>query len=133
MARLPAPIRQDTRDAALKALLASLEQVRARPEEFLVCSACSHPVTTLGQRVEIEGAHLHRCFNPTGIGFDLACFQEAWGTSTLGEATDYFSWFQGFAWQVVTCEECCDHLGWYYQAENHYFYGLIIQKLRSRR
>lgn len=128
MARPPAATQQQ-RDEALPALREVLERARATPGDSLFCACCGHPVTALGQRIDVDGAHQHRVTNPHGLVFDLACFREAWGGTARGEATSYYSWFPGYSWQLLHCADCGEHLGWHFQQPGDYFYGLIIHKL----
>ena len=67
--------------------------VRAEDEEKkekrLFCAACRHPVTHQDERIEVSGAHQHRCTNPGGYTFEIGCFHEAGGWRFQGPA-DYF-------------------------------------------
>ena len=58
--------------------------------------------------------------------------------TTIGEPTDDYSWFPGFAWTIASCASCGYHLGWlfYSQSENEWkmeFASLIVTKLREKR
>lgn len=130
MARLPATTTQQM-DASLRRLISSLDEAQTRPEDCLRCACCTNPVTTLQQRIEVEGIHMHRFYNPHGLGFDVACFREAWGSAARGPATSYYTWFPGFTWRLVHCTDCGEHLGWYYQNGDAHFYGLIAHKLHT--
>lgn len=46
-----------------------------------------------------NGAHGHVVFNPAGRLFRVACFHDAPGIQTVGEASGEFSWFKGYAWR----------------------------------
>ncbi len=118
-------------DQQLQQLLHTLAEAQTRPEDALRCSCCANPVTTLRQRISVAGAHMHRLYNPHGMGFDVACFREAWGAIPRGTATDYYTWFPGYTWQLVHCVDCGEHLGWYYQTDDEHFYGLIAHKLHT--
>jgi hypothetical protein len=101
---------------------------RARTERILRCAHCSHVVAPIAARVEMNGAHRHTFCNPAGHVFDLGCFTEAPGCTAIGEASEFFSWFPGYAWRVGVCRGCTAHLGWAYGGRPD-FWGLIVDRL----
>jgi len=105
--------------------------VRAKADMRLFCALCRHPVTHQDQRIAVNGGHEHRCTNPGGYTFDIGCFHEAGGCITTGEATAAHTWFSGYAWRIAICASCDRHLGWRFQAPEHYFHGLILGRLTS--
>ena len=100
-------------------------------EKRLFCAACRHPVTHQDQRIPVQGTHEHRCTNPRGVTYHFGCFREATGCTATGEATTEYTWFPGYAWRIALCANCHVHLGWQFQTEADYFYGLIINRLTS--
>ena len=73
---------------------------------------------------------------PHGLAFIIALFAEAPGCQAEGEATEYFSWFPGYAWQVAHCRGCRAHLGWTFlcigppgPGEPAELHGLIVDRL----
>ncbi len=104
---------------------------KAKLEKRLFCAACRHPVTHQDERIAVQGGHEHRFTNPHGITYHIGCFGEAAGCAAVGEATVEYSWFPGYAWRIVVCENCHAHLGWRFQAEGEYFHGLIVDRLTS--
>ncbi len=95
----------------------------------LICRACRSPVTADEHRIEIEGSHVHCRTNPAGIDFEFGCFDEAFGTVAIGQATAEFTWFAAHTWRYVTCMYCGEHLGWLFEGEDSRFYGLILDRL----
>lgn len=100
----------------------------------LVCSACGERITSVRDRVEINGNHAHTFTNPHGFSFDIGCFRSAPGCRPFGEATEAWTWFHGYAWRVAVCAGCGTHLGWGYErspADAHAagFFGLILDRL----
>ena len=130
MARLPAVTRRST-SKALRTLLERLASESVQPEDCLWCACCDHPITSLQQHISMHGKHLHHLCNPHGLEFDVACFAEAWGALVRGPRADAFTWFPGYTWRLAVCADCGEHLGWYYESEEHAFYGLIADKLRA--
>lgn len=108
-----------------------LEQEQGQGKRIL-CSVCRQHVTSQGQRREVGGKRVHVCANPHGFLFEIGCFAQAWGCRGIGPSTSEFSWFPGFAWQIVQCSLCGSHLGWRFipvQAEGSAFFGLILDRL----
>jgi hypothetical protein len=95
----------------------------------LVCAACLGAVTTTGARIEMSGSHAHTFSNPSGIVFHIGCFAVAPGGGEASEPTTYHSWFPGYAWQIVVCRACHEHLGWLFRSRDSRFYGLILDRL----
>ena len=100
----------------------------------LICSACGERITSVRDRVEMNGNHAHTFTNPHGFTFDIGCFRSAPGCRPLGEATEAWTWFHGYAWRVAVCGGCGTHLGWGYErspadADAAGFFGLILDRL----
>jgi len=95
----------------------------------LLCRVCSAPITKPKEAISKNGLHKHVFFNPTGITFELRCFQRAKGCSLQGEPTTAFTWFEGYSWQYAICSTCLTHLGWRFQSDDDYFWGLIGNRL----
>jgi hypothetical protein len=80
--------------------------------------------------MEVEDAHHHTFANPHGMVFEIGCFLSAEGCVTLGPATDAFSWFKGYGWEIAYCRNCQTHLGWWFVSGGaHGFYALILDRL----
>jgi hypothetical protein len=77
---------------------------------------------------EVSGSHRHTFCNPAGLVFEVGCFAEAPGCVAIGEASEFFSWFPGYAWRVGICRGCTAHLGWSY-GEGPDFWGLVLDRL----
>jgi len=80
------------------------------------CRLCGEFITQKQARISVEGAHEHRFSNPAGLVFDIGCFSSAPGCQTAGEPSDFYSWFDGFAWCCALCRTCATHLGWAFVA-----------------
>lgn len=77
----------------------------------------------------VNGSHEHAFFNPAGIAFQIRCFRTAPGAAAQGDASNAFTWFPGYRWQVALCSTCHTHLGWLF-ANGSAFFGLIASRLR---
>ncbi len=71
--------------------------------------------------------------NPHGLVYELVTLRRAIHVVGIGRPTTEFTWFPGYAWQVVACARCAAHLGWEYRAiagsSPPSFYGLIRSEL----
>lgn len=97
---------------------------------LLCCAACLRLVTRAGNAIERGGQQIQTFFNPAGMAFTIGCFHQA-SCLVVGELTEEWSWYPGYAWQYGLCSQCQTHLGWYFQhldAADH-FYGLIMDRL----
>lgn len=100
--------------------------------KVLVCLQCGKHITDESRRVSISGAHRHTFSNPHGHVYDIACFDSAVGCLGAGPPSGEFAWFKGYTWQIAICAGCMAHLGWFFQSSGqHYFYGLIMDRLVS--
>lgn len=108
----------------------SVPEDGVEPEEYVLCRQCREAITTLEDRISIQGAHQHTFANPHGMIFDIGCFRSARGCAYIGPATDEFTWFRGYRWRVAICSRCMLHLGWLFTARGgDNFAGLILERL----
>jgi hypothetical protein len=107
---------------------ADLEEERD-PEKALFCASCEAEITAEKHRRNVDGKFEHCFTNPAGILYCIGCFDEAPGVVPFGDETDEFTWFPGYAWQIVLCGSCHAQLGWRYWREGDGFYGLILKRL----
>ena len=119
-------------EAWLEEILAGEREEQAEEEENLYCFICGRPITQTRQRISVAGAHRHTFTNPAGYRFEIGCFREAPGCGQAGDYSDFYSWFDGYAWRYAMCSSCRVHLGWVYQGEDT-FYGLVLDRLLSSR
>lgn len=99
----------------------------------IVCRQCLHEITSVSERVEINGGHTHTFANPQGIVFEIGCYRHAWGCGYAGHASAEFTWFAGYVWRIAVCAGCLVHLGWRFSAsEGVFFHGLIGTRLMVR-
>jgi hypothetical protein len=115
-------------------LIELVEQLRnaeleTRPN-YMKCRFCNTPITTEQDKIEIDHQHQYCFTNPNDVAYELGCFRNAPGCILFGKLTDEYTWFGGYEWQLGLCDNCGEHLGWYYQSlSQDYFYGLILKRL----
>jgi hypothetical protein len=107
------------------------EKRRGGTGKRLVCVDCGRLITRGEERAVVNGRHEHTSLNPHGIVYHIGCFESAPGCSPQGAVSTHWSWFPGYAWQVVLCAGCLLHLGWLFRGPEGGFYGLIINRLRE--
>jgi len=95
----------------------------------LICARCRHPITSAGQRIEVNGGHQHHFVNPHGYDFRVGCFAAAPGAVAGGPTTAEWTWFSGFTWQLAHCAACTTHLGWLFRSKSQVFHGLVLDRL----
>jgi len=80
----------------------------------------------------VEGQHAHTRVNPHGFEHEFGAFSSAPGVVESGAVSQFYSWFAGFAWQLVNCGGCHRHLGWLFRSESRTFYGLILNRIAEQ-
>jgi len=100
-----------------------------KEERLIVCANCGNPITTSGDITTVDGKHIHKFANPSGITFEIGCFSSADGCAVLVDSTTEATWFEGFSWSGSLCSNCFSHLGWFYEAGDNIFFGLILDNL----
>ncbi len=93
------------------------------------CKECATEITSPAAEAARSGKHSHTFFNPQGVVYNIGCFARAENLIIQSEPSNEFSWFAGYAWQVVACSQCGAHLGWLFGNENDSFFGLILTAL----
>ena len=112
--------------------LAEVVDNATRPKEgFLFCTACSHLLGHVEDRIEVNGSFLHSCTNPYGYVHHFGCHRDAHGCAISGGYHSADSWFQGFRWRLANCGNCNTHLGWLFEKPDEHFYGLILDRIQA--
>ena len=100
------------------------------PDKRLCCKMCGHAITHDKDRIERSGAHTHSFTNPNGLRFHIGCFVGVNGCVEIGESTNEYTWFPGYAWRIALCTSCHKHLGWKFRSDHSdVFHGLILSRL----
>lgn len=129
---MPEVIDEQDQDTGLDPALRELVQDPTEDQpDYLYCAACSAVVSKVSAAIDVNGSHEHFCTNPHGFDFHIGCFSEALGCNIGGEREHADSWFAGYHWRYASCADCQQHLGWYFDRSEHYFYGLILDRVQS--
>ena len=102
------------------------EQNRRR---LIACAACRRVITSIADRIEVNGSHEHIFVNPDNERFLIGCFENASGLRGIGASSLEATWFSGYAWQSEICADCRSFLGWLYRRGDHRFHGLVLDAL----
>lgn len=99
-------------------------------EAWFVCKNCRQRLSRPSHRAHIQGSHTHTFANPSGIVYEIACFQSARGCGFIGSPSTEFAWFAGYSWRITICADCQIHLGWSFSAANKDgFFGFITDRI----
>jgi len=123
---------QHFKEKSLQIIKARLEEIsneKNKDDNQLYCAFCRHQITSLDLTIQVSGSHHHAFTNPQGFAFEISCFSQAPGCAQTGTPTLEHTWFSGYRWRYALCAKCQMHLGWFYQSDNHNFYGLIFKSL----
>ncbi|MCP4744638.1 MAG: hypothetical protein GY874_00625 [Desulfobacteraceae bacterium] len=102
-------------------------------ENWIVCKQCGQELAKPTERADVNGSHRHSFANPNGIIFEIGCFSIVRGCRKYGVPSAEFTWFPGYAWQVIVCAKCLSHLGWLFLSrQSGHFFGLILVQLAER-
>ena len=107
--------------------IASLE----KPGPFKVlCKHCRFHLTQSDFAISIDGHHEHVQCNPHGNTFVFKCYSRVPGSIHSGKETLEHTWFSGFSWQFSHCQNCGEHLGWYFRNQSgNTFFALIADQI----
>lgn len=111
------------------------ESVTTEDDRWLCCRRCASAIAPVAAILP-EGETPLVFANPQGLVFELILLRSASGLQLIGDATQEFTWFQGYAWRVALCAGCGNHLGWRFEAIQGsvppVFFGLLRRELVER-
>ena len=93
-----------------------------------LCAWCQNRVANEKDRFPYNGKDQFTFSNPEGIRFPIMTFSRTLGCRETGAPTLDYTWFPGHAWSYCLCDNCGQHLGWFYSGQ-HEFAGLIIPRI----
>ncbi len=111
-------------------------ETRARPAAGdaagdWLCCWCHNRVANERDRFRYDGRDEFAFSDPEHICFVILTFSETLGCRQSGVPTTQHTWFLGHAWSYCLCDDCGQHLGWYYSGPQQ-FVGLIKDRLVRR-
>ena len=93
-----------------------------------LCAWCLNRVANEKDRFSYGGCDEFSFSNPEGIRFEIITFSQTLGCRASGVPTLEHTWFPGHAWSYCQCDQCGQHLGWFYTGQ-FVFAGLIKNRL----
>jgi len=109
------------------------KKTEKKKEAVYKCAACHTKITKEKHLCSIDSDSPFQSFiNPNGFYFDVITFTECESVIDLPESTIEHTWFPGYAWRILGCSKCNQHLGWTFEAADKSpakFYGLIRDRL----
>jgi hypothetical protein len=104
----------------------------SKEARYIICRQCGQRLTRPSERIAVNGSHTHTFANPSGLVFEIGCFNMATGCAFIGPPSMEFPWFTGYTWQIAICSTCQTHLGWLFLGQNsHQFFGFILDRLQD--
>ena len=103
---------------------ATAERVR----KSFACRRCGTAVSDTDALFPKDGEGAVRVFsNPYGLLCEILTLRRAENLVAVGPPTWEFTWFAGYAWEIVLCQGCQTHLGWRFSGdgEPREFWGLL--------
>ncbi len=103
---------------------------RGPGDDILVfCRSCMAIISNAGEKINVNGSHVHTFANPHGLVFDIGCYNAAPGCAYSQQASDEFTWFKGYSWRIAVCRACMAHLGWLFISGQSNFTGLSLEAI----
>lgn len=104
------------------------------PERVIRCRGCGRTVSSSRHRIRFRAPTAIQVFpNPAGQMMRILTLAHAHDLDRVGPATADFTWFEDYAWTIVTCMGCGAHLGWRYDrlvpGEPSTFFGLLVKAI----
>ena len=97
------------------------DDIATTDDDKIFCTQCGNLITRSIWRISRNGDHQHTVFNPAGQVYQIVCYGEAEGVGAHGQASDDFTWFAGYHWQVIHCRNCMRHMGWLFRGDDIFF------------
>ena len=120
-------------------LLTRIKTKIAEEEESykFLCKACKTVIADERFLLGVNGeTYEHSFTNPHGYHFNLYTFSECQSVIDASLPSFEYTWFPGYAWIIVTCAVCLEHLGWRFESAKNKpanFYALIKEKLEKEK
>jgi len=102
-------------------------------EEAFLCYLCKVKITEKRYIISVSGGTpYHTMTNPFGFSYNVMTVSFCEMVREATEPVIEHTWFPGYAWSILCCANCSEHLGWRYTSAKQQpssFYGLIRDKL----
>jgi cereblon len=112
-----------------------IEEITEGEEAFL-CYLCKTKITEKKYIIKVSGnTPYHSFINPYGFSYNVITVSYCEMVREDSVPVSEHTWFPGYAWRILSCAHCSEHLGWRFISVKEKiptsFYGLIRDKLIS--
>ena len=101
--------------------------------KHLICKICKTPISQPCYLLAIDGTTpYHTFYNPSHFRFDIMTLSRCQSVIDVSEPSSEYTWFVGYAWIILCCASCYEHLGWRFENEEKTpikFFAMIADKL----
>ncbi|MBF0279347.1 MAG: hypothetical protein HQM13_16240 [SAR324 cluster bacterium] len=102
----------------------------------LVCKICKTLISQQSYLIAVDGKTPYYTFyNPSHYRFDIMTLSNCYSVLDVSPFSFDYTWFAGYAWSVLCCSSCYEHLGWRFRNQEKnppLFFALIQNKLEDR-
>ncbi len=99
----------------------------------LVCKICRIPISDQKYLFSINNTTpYHTFYNPSQFRFDIMTLSYCQSVFDASSPSYEYTWFAGYAWIILCCASCHEHLGWRFESNTKQpaqFFGMIQTKL----
>ncbi|KAJ8963546.1 hypothetical protein NQ314_005551 [Rhamnusium bicolor] len=96
--------------------------------EKMCCDSCGTEITDPSKVFAMSKDGIQSNYvNPGGHVYETVTVMTAQNFELIGNPSKQFSWFPGYAWTIMQCKTCNNHLGWRFTStmlRPSCFYGL---------
>lgn len=105
-----------------------LAEMKWMKSDTLLCLPCQQSVAMIADLVRLhkDGVSAH-FVNGHAVVHDVITVLKVQNIVVEGDPQSEHSWFHGYAWQIIYCSDCGNHLGWKFSPVEDYgviFFGL---------
>ncbi|KAJ8956095.1 hypothetical protein NQ318_016548 [Aromia moschata] len=105
-----------------------LKLASSNTERKMCCDSCGTEITDPSKVFAMSKDGIQSNYvNPGGHVYETVTVMNAQNFQLVGNPSKQFSWFPGYAWTIMQCKSCNNHLGWRFTStmlRPSCFYGL---------
>ncbi|XP_072382319.1 protein cereblon [Diabrotica undecimpunctata] len=105
-----------------------LEYKLLQLKRIMCCNSCGVQITDPSEVFAMSKDGIQSNYvNPGGHVYETVTVMKAQNFKLEGNPSTQFSWFPGYAWTIMQCKSCENHLGWKFSSDllrPSSFYGL---------
>ena len=106
------------------------DEISEIPPKRIYCRHCKAHIAFQNDTVIVgQNKPINTFINPHGYIHEVLTVEYTQHTIISGFPEGADSWFPGYMWRFLHCEQCQEHLGWAYYPKNEFrvtFFGLSL-------